>query len=40
MNSTKLEETYLFKYREEIRKGTINAGLDMIQELDNLIEEF
>lgn len=40
MKSVNLEETYLFKYREEIRKGTINAGLDMIQELDNLIEDF
>lgn len=40
MNKIKLEDTYLYKYREEIRKGNIHAGYDMIQELDNLIEDF
>lgn len=40
MNEIKLEDTYLYKYREEIRKGNIKAGLDMIMELDNLIEDF
>lgn len=40
MNKIKLEDTYLFKYREAIRKGEIRAGYDMIQELDNLIEDF
>lgn len=40
MNNIKLEDTYLFKYRDEIRKGNILAGYDMIQELDNLIEDF
>lgn len=36
----KLEDTYLFKYREEIREGKIYAGRDQIDELDNLIEDF
>lgn len=36
----KLHDTYLWQYREEIRKGNIIAGDDMIMELDNLIEEF
>lgn len=40
MNEIKLEDTYLYKYREEIRKGNIKAGLDIIMELDNLIEDF
>lgn len=40
MVEIKLEDTYLFKYRDEIRKGNIKAGYDMIQELDNLIEDF
>ncbi len=40
MTKIKLEDTYLFKYREAIRKGEIKAGLDMIMELDNLIEDF
>lgn len=40
MNNIKLENTYLYKYREEIRKGNIFAGYDLIQELDNLIEDF
>ncbi len=40
MNDVQLEETYLYKYREEIRKGNILAGQDMVQELDNLIEDF
>lgn len=40
MNKVRLEDTYLFKYRDEIRKGNIYAGYDMIQELDNLIEDF
>ena len=40
MNEIKLEDTYLYKYREAIRKGEIKAGLDMIMELDNLIEDF
>lgn len=35
-----LEKTWLFKYREEIRKGVIRAGMDLITELDNLIEDF
>lgn len=35
-----LEDTYLFKYREAIRKREIHAGMDMITELDNLIEDF
>lgn len=30
---------YLFQYREAIRRGEILAGMDMIQELDNLIAE-
>lgn len=40
MNEIKLEDTYLYKYREAIRKGETKAGLDMIMELDNLIEDF
>lgn len=40
MNNIKLEDTYLYKYREEIKKGNIFAGYDLIQELDNLIEDF
>lgn len=40
MNEIKLEDTYLYKYREAIRRGEIKAGLDMIMELDNLIEDF
>lgn len=30
---------YLLQYREAIRKGKIVAGMDMIMELDNLIED-
>lgn len=30
---------YLIQYREAIRKGEIVAGMDMIMELDNLIED-
>lgn len=36
----KLHDTYLWQYREEIRKGNIIACDDMIQGLNNLIEEF
>lgn len=36
----RLKETYLWEYREAIRSGEILAGIDMIQELDNLLEEF
>lgn len=36
----KLENTYLWKYREAIRTGEIHAGMDMITELDNLIADF
>lgn len=36
----KLHDTYLWQYREEIRKGNIIACDDMIRGLDNLIEEF
>ena len=36
----RLKETYLWEYREEIRKGNIIANRYMIQELDNLLEEF
>lgn len=32
-------EFYLIKYREEIKKGNIVAGQDLIMELDNLIED-
>ena len=35
-----LEDTYLFKYREAIRKREIHAGYELVQELDNLIEDF
>ena len=35
-----LEDTYLWKYREAIRKREIYAGSDMITELDNLISDF
>ncbi len=31
--------TWLFKYREEIRQGKIYAGRDLIDELDNLIDD-
>lgn len=34
------EKTWLWKYREAIRKGEIIAGIDMITELDHLIEEW
>lgn len=34
------ENTWLWKYREAIRKGEIIAGIDMITELDHLIEEW
>lgn len=40
MSEIELKDTYLYKYREEIRKGNIKAGQDMIMELDNLIEDF
>lgn len=33
------EETWLWKYREDIRTGKIQACQDMKQELDNLIQE-
>ena len=36
----KLHETYLWEYREEIRKGNIFVPVEMEMELDNLIEEF
>lgn len=36
----KLEDTYLFKYREAIRIGEIQAGYELVQELDNLIADF
>lgn len=36
----KLKDTYLWEYRESIRTGETIAGYYMIQELDNLIEEF
>lgn len=36
----KLKNTYLWKYREAIRRGEIQAGFDIVQELDNLIEDF
>ena len=32
-------EFYLIQYREEIKKGNIVAGQDLIMELDNLIED-
>lgn len=35
-----LQDTYLFKYREAIRKREIYAGYELVQELDNLIEDF
>ncbi len=35
-----LEETWLYKYYQEIQKGNIIAGRDMITELENLIEDF
>ena len=34
------ENTWLWKYREAIRKGENIAGVDMITELDHLIEEW
>lgn len=34
-----MNDLYLLKYREEIRKGNIVAGQDLIMELDNLIED-
>lgn len=36
----KKQDTWLWKYREAIRCGEIQAGRDIIQELDNLLEEF
>lgn len=36
----KLHDTYLWEYREEIRKGNIITNRYMIQELENLLEEF
>lgn len=38
--NVRLKDTYLYKYREAIRNGSIHAGMDIIQELDNLIEEY
>lgn len=35
-----LKDTWLWKYREEIRKGNIVAGRELIMELDNLIADF
>lgn len=35
-----LNDTWLWKYYDAIRSGDILAGQDMIQELENLIEEF
>lgn len=35
----KLEDTNLYKYREEIRKGNIIAGEEMIMGLDKLLKE-
>lgn len=35
----KKEDLYLIKYREEIRRGNIIAGEEMIRELDNLIRD-
>lgn len=40
MHKVNFEDTYLYEYREEIRNGNIKAGLDMIMELDNLIDDF
>ena len=40
ITNTNLEDTNLFKYREAIRKREIHAGYELVQELDNLIEDF
>lgn len=37
---TSIEDTWLYKYREEIRKGNIIAGQELIMELDNLLNDF
>lgn len=34
-----MTSNYLIQYREAIRRGEIQAGMDMIMELDNLIED-
>ena len=34
-----MNDLYLLKYRDEIKKGNIVAGQDLIMELDNLIED-
>lgn len=39
-DGARLVETYLWQYREAIRRGDIVAGRDIITELDNLIEDF
>ena len=36
----KLQDTYLWQYREAIRNHLIHAGMDIITELDNLIDDF
>lgn len=36
----KLKDTYLWQYREAIRRGEIIAGEDMIRGLDKLLKEF
>lgn len=40
ITNIKLEETYLWEYRQAIKKRKIRAGREMILELDRLIEEF
>lgn len=40
MTSTPLEETYLWQYREAIRKGEIVAGYELTTLLDSLIDDF
>lgn len=40
MDNKPLQKTWLFKYREAIRRGEIVAGQELITELDNLIADF
>lgn len=40
MNSTPLQETYLWQYRESIRRGEIIAGQELITLLDALIADY
>ena len=40
MGKCELENTYLYQYREAIRRKKVRAGREIIMELDNLINDF